>query len=156
MLVERQAGRTLSSIRFYTGVPDPTVGEKEEFWHGFWSNKLRYLRSRGVYTYHGRVSRAGQEKGVDVSIAIDLIHLTYTRAYEVAVIISQDWDLGPAVRLAKIIARDQRRALGFESAFPESISRMHQRGIPGTTWVPISQAMYDTCYDPRDYRPRPR
>jgi hypothetical protein len=137
-------------------VPDPTLGEKEEFWHGFWSNKLRYLRGRGVYTYHGRVSRAGQEKGVDVSIAIDLIHLTYTHAYEVAIIVSQDWDLGPAVRLAKIIARDQRRTLIFESAFPENTNRARQRGIPGTTWVPISQETYDTCHDPTDYRPRPR
>ena len=46
-LAYRTPGRTLAEIRFYTGVPDPASGPSHLFWHGFWSNKIRYLRSRG-------------------------------------------------------------------------------------------------------------
>lgn len=147
-LVSRISGRTIAQIRFYTGVPDL---ELDEFWHFFWSNKLRYLRSQGVYTYRGRIIY-DREKGVDVSIAIDLIRLTYEKQYEVAVIVSQDWDFGPAVRLAKEIAKDQGRNLIFESCFPLGLGSKSNRGIPGTTWVPIDQATYDACHDHREYR----
>lgn len=154
-LVSRVPGRTLAEIRFYTGIPDPTHGPTQRRWHVFWSNKLRHMVSRGVYVYKGRVSRNGQEKGVDVSLATDLIRLTYEQAFDVAIIVSQDWDFGPAVSLAKEISAGQPRALIFESAFPRRPSSRYQnRGVPGTTWVHISKAMYDACIDPRDYRAR--
>ena len=149
-LVSRIPGRTLTEIRFYTGVPDPAIGP----WHGFWSNKIRYLRSRRVYVYRGRVSAGGQEKGVDVSLALDLVRATYDRLYESAIIVSQDSDFGPAVGLAKEIAQAQGRRLVFESAFPVGPGSLSRRGVPGTTWIQIDQATYDACHDPKDYRPR--
>ena len=148
-LVSRIPGRDLSKIRFYTGVPDP---DQDRFWHGFWSNKLRYLRSKGIYIYKGRLNPGGQEKGVDVSIAIDLVSLTYEKAYDVAILVSSDWDLGPAVKLARQIAMDQGRVVTFESAFPHEPGRYKRRGIPGTTWVHIDKALYDACHDSTDYR----
>ena len=27
-------------------------------------------------------------------------------------------------------------------------------GVPGTTIIRIDQALYDACFDPRDYRPK--
>ena len=155
-LVSRTSGRSLVETRFYTGVPDPAAGPSQRFWHGFWSNKLRYLRSRGIYTYRGRVSAGGQEKGVDVSLALDLVRATYEERYEAAIIVSQDWDFGPAVRLAKEIARRQNRSLVYESAFPVGPGSMSRRGIPGTTWIAIDKPTYDTCQDLTDYRPRKR
>ena len=152
-LVSRIPGRTLSEIRFYTGVPEPSAGDSQTFWHGFWSNKLRHLESRGIYVYRGRINSARKEKGVDVSLAVDLIRATYERHYEAAIIVSQDHDFGPAVRLAKEIARSQSRILSFESAFPVGQSSRPPRGIPGTTWVTIDKATYDSCIDPTDYRP---
>lgn len=154
VLVSRVPGRILTQIRFYTGVPDPSRGPQERFWHGFWTNKLRYLAGRGIYVYKGRVNPGGQEKGVDVSLAIDLVRLTYERAYEVAIIVSQDWDFGPAVKLAKDVARSQGRMLTFESAFPQGSRSRSTRGIPGTQWVPIDKNTYDACHDPTDYRIR--
>lgn len=149
-LVARVPGRRLDQVRFYTGVPSPS---QSRFWHGFWSNKIRFLRSRGVYCYRGRINPGGQEKGVDVSIAIDLIRFTYEAKYEVAIILSSDWDYGPAVRLAKEIAKNQRRLLTFESAFPHQQGRYERRGIPGMEWVHIDKSLYDSCIDRRDYRP---
>ena len=152
-LAERGTGRIISQIRFYTGVP----GSQQRFWRGFWSNKLRFLRSQGIYVYEGRISSSGQEKGVDVSIAIDLIRLTYERSYDAAVIVSQDSDFVPAVKLAKEIARGQNRRVTIESAFiPRKWNRALSRGIDATDWVPIDKAVYDSCYDPTEYRPRLR
>ena len=151
-LVARTPGRLLAETRFHTGVPDPNSGRSELFWHGFWSNKIRYLRSQGVYVYRGRVNAGGQEKGVDVSLA--LVRATYDRQYDAAIIVSQDWDFGPAVRLAKEIARAQGRRLVFESCFPVGPGSSSRRGVPGTTWLPIDQATYDACRDSRDFRPR--
>ena len=155
-LVARIPGRILSEIRFYTGVPDPSLGTRQKFWYGFWSNKLRPMENQGIYVYRGQVNVGGQEKGVDVSLAIDLVQATYEQRYEVAIIVSQDTDFGPAVRLAKIIARNQGRQLAYESAFPGGPGSRSQRGVgvPGTLWVPIDQATYDACLDPADYRPK--
>lgn len=156
-LVAREPGRTLAQIRFYTGVPAPFRNPAQRFWHDFWLNRLRYLRNRGIYTYRGQVSRGRQEKGVDVSITIDLLQATHERRYQVAIIVSQDSDFGPAVRLCKSIAASQNRQLDLESAFPYGAGRTSRRGIPGTIWHTIDQDTYDACRDFRDYRPpRPR
>ena len=146
-------GRSLSQIRFYTGVPNES---RNAFWYHFWSNKLRHLRRKGVYTYRGRISSGSQEKGVDVSLAIDLVQATHEQRYDTAIIVSQDSDFGPAVSLSKQIAAAQGRQLTFESAFPVGPGSKYRRGIPGTTWVHIDQATYDACFDHRNYRPRRR
>src|SRR5439155_21393617 len=52
-LVEREKGRALSQIRFYTGVPHPSDDAR---WHGFWNNKLRFLSSQGIHVYRGRIN----------------------------------------------------------------------------------------------------
>ena len=150
-LVSRLPGRVLTEIRFYTGVPDPKRGATQAFWHGFWSNKLRMMRNRGVFVYTGRVGSGGQEKGVDVSLALDLVEATYEQRYEAAIIVSQDWDFGPAIQFAKRIAQTQGRRLTFESSFPLGSGRS-KRGVPGTMWVHIDKETYDKCLDLRDYR----
>ena len=79
---------------------------------------------------------------------------TYEQRYEVAIIVSQDWDFGPAVRLAKEIAAEQDRQLSFESSFPAPPRGRSRRGVPGTTWIPIDKATYDRCLDLGVRRPR--
>ena len=149
-LVSRVPGGTLAQIRFYTGMPTASVNP---FWHKFWTNKLRPMRNRGVIVYVGRVNQGLQEKGVDVSLAIDLVRLTYEEAYDVAWIVSQDSDFGPAVTLAKRIGAVQGRTLSFESCFPYEVGRSRSaRGVPGTIWHHIDRPTYDSWFDPRDYR----
>ena len=155
-LTARLPGRRLVEIRFYTGVPNPRFGGKQRRWYEFWNNKLRNLTQRGVYVYRGRVSAGLQEKGVDVSLAIDLVQATHEAKYDCAIIVSQDWDFGPATRLAKQIANTQGRTIEIESAFPVGPDSTSTRGVPGTTWVQIDKSTYDACYDATDYRPRIR
>ena len=147
-LVDLVPGRTLVDTHFYTGVPDATA---RPGLNKFWTNKLRHLRNQGIKVYRGRVNVGGQEKGVDVSLALDLVKATYEQRYDLAIIVSQDSDFGPAVRLAKEIANDQGRRLAFESAFPFQQGIISGRGVPGTRWVRINKAMYDACHDPRQY-----
>ena len=148
-LVSMKSGRTIEEIRFYTGIPGHT---SSQLWNSSWNNKLKHLESQGVQVYRGRMNSGGQEKGVDVSIALDLVQATYEQRFDVAIIVSQDSDFGPAVRLAKRIASGQGRTLEFESAFPFELGRVSKRGVPGTKWVHIDQGTYDACHDPTDYR----
>ena len=152
-LVAQTPGRRLVEIRFYTGVPQRSVNSH---WHDFWSSKIRFLKSRGIYVYRGRVSSGGQEKGVDVSLALDLVTAAYDQKFDVAIIVSQDSDFAPAVEAAKKIAENQGRFLMFESAFPVGPGSSWRRGISGTKWVHIDKATYDACLDPRDYRRKSR
>ena len=153
-LTQRVPGRELVEIRFYTGVPNPRFGPDERRWHAFWSNKFRALKAAGVYVYRGKVNRYGHEKGVDVSIAVDLVHATHEERFEVATLVSQDHDLGPAVTLSKYIAREQGRTVMIESAFPRLERRPRSNPIPGTIAVPIDRDTYDRCFDPTEYRSR--
>lgn len=153
-LVNRDHDRALQQTRFYTGVPSHAQNQR---WNGFWSNKLRHLERNGIYVYRGRISTNNNEKGVDVSIAVDLIKLTYERAYDVAILVSEDSDLAPAVATAKEIARGVGHHVYFESAFPYDKDRFkalgrRAHGIPGTTPIPMSKGTYDACLDPTDYR----
>jgi uncharacterized LabA/DUF88 family protein len=153
-LVARASNRTLEQIRFYTGVP---AFAQDKHWSAFWANKLRHLERNGCYVYRGRISSNNHEKGVDVSIAVDLIKLTYERRYDVAILVSEDSDLGPAIDTARQIAFGAKIKLGFESAFPydaDRFKRLGRRpyGIPGAEAVLMSSTTYDACLDPNDYR----
>ena len=150
-LTSTTSGRTVSEIRFYTGVPNQS---QDAFWHRFWNNKLRALQRQGVYVYRGRLNSSGQnvqEKGVDVSLAIDLVQATHQQSYDVAIIVSQDSDLAPAVALAQQVAQAQNRTVEFESAFPPVPSR-RLFGIKGTKSISIDKTTYDNCLDLTDYR----
>jgi uncharacterized LabA/DUF88 family protein len=96
-------GWTLSETRFYTGIPSD---QDDPFWNHFWSKKLAYMGSRGVYTFKRNLRYrnqtvnlpdgstttvlVGQEKGIDIRIALDMVHLAWEDAYDVAVVFSQD------------------------------------------------------------------
>ena len=150
-LVSRKGNRSLNQIRFYSGVPR---SDQDAFWHSFWTNKIRHLLNQGIYVYKGRLNSSGQEKGVDVSIATDLVWCTYENKYDLAIIVSQDADFGPAVQLSKEIAKQHGNHILFESAYIPRPGKS-KRGIPGTEWFCIDKKLYDSCHDPADYRPSP-
>lgn len=148
-VTDAQPNRQLAETRFYTGVHTKA---SNAHWHHFWTNKLRHARNQGIHVYTGRINAGRKEKSVDVALAVDLVQATYEQRFDVAIIVSQDTDFGPAVRLCKQIAQAQGRTLRFECAFPPQTAPKPRRGIPGTIWTPITQAIYDACRDPRDYR----
>jgi uncharacterized LabA/DUF88 family protein len=158
-------GWDLGEVRFYTGIPD--AGDNP-FWHHFWTHKLAAMGRQGVVVFSralryrnrtidlpdGRQHSflTGEEKGIDVRIALDVIALAHRRAYDVAVVLSQDQDLSEAAVEIRTIAREQRRWIKIASAFPKSPASRNKRGINSTDWIPIDRALYDQCLDSRDYR----
>lgn len=159
-------GWQLDQVRFYTGIPDPT---DDPFWNHFWLHKLAMSGRQGVAVYsrslryrNRRVRLpdgtehtylAGEEKGIDVRIALDIVRMAHRGEYDVALVFSQDQDLSEVAEEVRTIAHEQDRWLKIACAYPISPTSRNRRGINKTDWIPIDRALYDTCLDRRDYRP---
>ena len=162
----RAAGWTLSQARFYTGIPDPT---DNPFWHNFWSAKLAVMGRQGVVVFSRSLRycnqtvrlpdrseftfAVGEEKGVDIRMALDVIRMAHRGEYDVAVILSQDQDFSEVAEEIRVIAQERSRWIKVASAYPLSPTTRNRRGINRTDWLPINRVMYDGCLDRRDYRP---
>lgn len=95
----------------------------------------------------------GDEKGIDVRIALDVISLAHKRQYDVAIIFSRDQDMAEVAEEIRVIAAEQQRWIKLVSAYPVSPA-VRFRGIDKTDWFRIDRALYDSCVDKRDYRPK--
>lgn len=123
----------LTQVRFYTGIPDMTDNAP---WNHFWTAKLAQMGRQGVHVfsrtlrYRNQTVRlpggqthtilVGQEKGVDVRLALDIVGLAYQGAYDVALVFSQDQDLSEVADEIRQIAQQQARWIKVASAFPFS------------------------------------
>jgi hypothetical protein len=76
------------------------------------------------------------------------------KAWDVAVVYSEDQDLAEAIADVWEIAREQSRRVELWSAFPENLRQVRYRQIKGTRPFVLSEALYNACLDPRDYRPK--
>ena len=148
------------------GVPEPT---DSAFWNHFWNSKMGAMGHRGVRVFsrplryrNKRVRLAdgtehpvtfGEEKGIDVRIALDVIRMAHRKEYDVAIVFSQDQDLSEVADEIRVISAEQNRWIKMASAYPKSPTTANQRGINSTDWIAIDRTMYDTCIDPKDYRP---
>ena len=163
----RSKGWELSQVHFYTGVPDKS---DDAFWNHFWVTKLRVMTwkqvvvfSRSLRYRNQRVRLpdgtehtflVGEEKGIDVRIAIDVIRMAHHKDYDVALIFSQDQDLSEVAKEIRTISQEQDRWIKVACAFPLSPTTLNRRGIDRTDWIQIDRAIYDACLDKRDYRPK--
>jgi uncharacterized LabA/DUF88 family protein len=161
-------GWTLTRVQFYTGVPSAA---DNAFWHGFWANKLAMMGRRKVVVYSrplvyrnktiavpgfgNYTFPSGEEKGIDVRLALDALDAAHRNEFDVAIIFSQDQDLSELASLVRVVAGFQNRWIKIASAFPDAAMAHNRRGINRTDWCPIDKATYDACIDPRDYRPKP-
>ena len=158
-------GWSVSQVRFYTGFPDACDDPQ---WNHFWSRKLLAITRQGVHVYSRPLryrdktfkitggttytTRVGEEKGIDVRLAIDIIRLAHRNAYDVAVVFSQDQDLSEVADEIRLISREQHRWIKMACAFPYAPGCANERGINNTDWVRIERAAYDACIDLYDYR----
>jgi uncharacterized LabA/DUF88 family protein len=160
-------GWQLDEVRFYTGVPDAADNAR---WNHFWVAKCAQMGREGVHIftrplrYRNKVITLpdgsvhtfldGDEKGIDLRLALDVIRLTHDRALDVALLFCRDQDLSELADEIKVISREQGRWIKIASAYPYSPAVKKFRGINGTEWCQIDRAMYDACIDTRDYRPK--
>ncbi len=155
----------LSGICFYTGVPDPA---DNTHWNRFWVNKTAAMRRQGIQVftralkYRNKAVKLpdgsvytflhGEEKGVDVRIALDIIGKAISAEYDVALVFSQDQDLSEVANEIRVISSQQDRWIRIACAYPSSPTAANTRGINKTQWIKIDRALYDACIDSRDYR----
>ena len=118
------------------------------------SRPIRYLHKEKSLPDGTKYSvLAGDEKGIDVRIAIDIIILAIKKRYDVALIFSQDQDLSEAAIEIRNIVKENDQWIKIASAFPKNTLKKHlNRGINKTDWISFEKSLYDTCIDPRDYR----
>ena len=154
-----------TSINFYTGVPDAADDPR---WNRFWNNKLAAMGRQGIsiftrqLKYRNKTVRLpdgttysflhGEEKGIDVRLALDVIGKAVQAEYDVAFLFSQDQDLSEVADEIRPIARQQDRWVKIACAYPFSPAASNRRGINGTDWIKIDRTTYDLCLDPKDYR----
>ena len=162
-----QQGWDCVGIRFYTGVPE---ANDHAFWNAFWNAKLAAMGTRGIHVYRRALRYrnqtvrlpdgqphtflVGQEKGVDIRLALDVVHAAHANLCDVALIFSQDQDLSEVAEEVRSITGEQGRWFKIASAFPFSPTTTNRRGINKTDWIRIDRALYDRCIDPADYRPK--
>lgn len=77
----------------------------------------------------------GDEKGIDIRIALDVIRLAHENQYDVALLFCRDQDLSEVAEEIRIIARDQNRWIKVASAYPYSPAVRNVRGINKTDWI---------------------
>ena len=156
-----------SGVRFYTGIPSRLDNPS---WNHFWGAKLARMGTRGVVTYSrdlkyrnqtvklldGETTTVlvGQEKGIDIRLALDMVRLARENAYDVALLFSQDQDLSEVADEIRAISVAQGRWIKVACTFPASPTSTNRRGVNKTDWVPFDRALYDRCIDPTDYRLR--
>ena len=159
-------GWNLSGVRFYTGIPDAA---DKPFWNHFWVAKGAQMGREGVSiftrplryrnhqvklpdgTTHSFLD--GDEKGIDVRLALDVIRLAHRQELDVAILFCRDQDLSEVADEIRVIAQEQGRWIKVVSAYPYSPA-VKFRGIDKTDWFKIDRATYDACIDKRDYRPK--
>ena len=160
-------GWNCEGVRFYSGVPDKS---DKPFWNHFWTAKCAQMGREGVavftrsLVYRNREVRLpdgtthtfldGDEKGIDVRLAIDVIRCALRAECDVAVIFSRDQDMSELADEVRTISIDQNRWIRLASAYPYSPAVKQFRGINKTQWVQIDRSTYDACIDKRDYRPK--
>jgi len=163
---ERQAWQ-LAQTNFYTGVPSALDSDS---WHHFWVAKLGAMGHQGIKVFSrplryrnkaillpdgtATVTMVGQEKGVDVRLALDVVRCVYHRQCDVIILFSQDQDLSEVADEIRLIAKEQNRWVKIASAFPISPTSPNRRGVNGTDWIRFDRALYDACLDKKDYRPK--
>jgi uncharacterized LabA/DUF88 family protein len=158
-------GWNLVGTYFYTGVPD--AGD-DPMWNRFWNNKNAAMGRQAITVfsrplrYRNKIVKLpdgstftflhGEEKGIDVRIALDVIGKAVRNEYDVAIVFSQDQDLSEVADEIRVIARQQDRWIRMACAYPVSPTASNKRGINGTQWIKIDRKTYDASLDPKDYR----
>lgn len=119
LIVHRRApGGVLKEVRVYRGRPDPRKeatsaaynDKQKEAWQS--DPKVKVIRRMLSYPKTWPVD-AAREKGIDVSIAIDLVRMAMLKEFEVGILFSRDTDLLPAIETIRDIGGPHMEIAGW-------------------------------------------
>ncbi|MCY4193959.1 MAG: NYN domain-containing protein [bacterium] len=149
--------RELGGVRVYRGLPDARSGADLV---RFTSRQIAgWQRSAGIVVktrplaYHqstagGRTVWRAQEKGVDVMLAVDVVDMARTDAYDTAVVFSADTDLLPALEAAVEIGKRIETATWRGHGDNRGPMRIKQRNL----WNHyLDYACFEQVRDDTDY-----
>ncbi|WP_405084571.1 NYN domain-containing protein [Microbispora sp. NBC_01389] len=102
----RSRASEVTAVRVYRGRPDPNYqplpAAANDAQAARWTHDRRVQVIRRQLNYRGWTDGTPpQEKGIDVALAVDLIHLALRRQYDALVLFSSDTGLLPAVETIK-------------------------------------------------------
>lgn len=136
IIAKRAPGGVLHQVRVYRGKPDPRkeprLASANDQHFSEWIKDPRVEMKRRVLQYPANFGDPGcierpREKGVDVSLAIDMVRLAFENKIDVGILVSRDTDLVPALEMV----RDLKLA-HIELAGWDGYSRLR---VPGSfTW----------------------
>lgn len=148
----RNRPSVLADVRVYRGLPDSmrdlrtyTASQRQA---STWTRSpLVTLVTRPLRYPRRWPAEPAREKGVDVALAVDLVRLAVKGAYDVAVVMSTDTDLVPAVEaVVELGVRVEVAAWRARRANPR-LSVGHDK-----PWCHyLSSEDYDAVHDPTDY-----
>ncbi len=136
-------GRTLVRVYFYTALPDqeqdPERYQKQQ--------KFTAALSRKDYfsVVLGRLEKRPTgyvEKGVDISLAVDMLEMAFREAYDTAIVISGDGDFAKAVEVVKRLGKH------VENASTKSCLSRHLQSECDKTTV-LTAAYLKDCWRPK-------
>ncbi len=145
-------GRQLQELRIYRGRPD---NAKNPRGYSAWRSQTSAWASAcgGLLTerYRDLRYRGGEivEKGIDVSLAVDLVRLAMENgATGQVVVFSSDTDLVPAVELAVELRGEAFvEVAGWTGPHPSAALL----DVAGARKLPLDRRIYDRVEDPTDY-----
>jgi uncharacterized LabA/DUF88 family protein len=142
--------RELVEVRLYTGAPNPNYDSQS---HGAHIRQREAWEMQGVTIVsrplrYARNRPPGEQKGVDVAMAVDFVTMAVEGAYDVGIIFSTDTDLRPAVEFVA-----QRGMAVPEVACWWSSKWQSHLSVPGLTiWSHrLTEEDYNRVSDYTDY-----
>jgi hypothetical protein len=146
--------RVVTEVRAYTGFPSSSRQPKGYGAHmkqrAAWLATGVVVRPRPLRYPPNWPAAPAQEKGIDVSLAVDLVIGGARRFYDVAIVVSTDTDLAPALEAVC----DLQRAWGTPrvevASWKPTQKRLRVDGF--AIWCHwLDQADYESVHDPTNY-----
>lgn len=151
------ADRQLAGVRVYQGLPDSRSGADlvrftSRQLAGWERSEDVVVKTRPLAYYEttskGRAKWRAQEKGVDVMLAVDLVDMARTDAYDTAVVFSADTDLLPALEASVEIGKRVETATWLGPYDNRGPLRIKQRNL----WNHyLDLAYFELVRDETDY-----
>jgi uncharacterized LabA/DUF88 family protein len=158
-LTRKRPDRDLQQVRVYRGIPTP---EKDPKGHAASRRQVAaWMKSAGGSTDRLHVvlhplqylpGKAPREKGIDVELAIDMAMMAVRGEYDVAILVSADTDLRPAVNAVYDTNGSEKpwvEIAGWRGPHDKRRIAASPPRRAGGLW--IEQADYDAMQDTTDY-----
>lgn len=150
--------RTLHQVRVYRGQPDATrdpkgYGANSRQCAAWASDPLTEVVTRTLRYPQNWPTEREEEKGIDVTLAIDFVMMAIRNEYEAGVLMSTDTDLRPALEAVAGLEKTGGYPQAEVAAWSAPGGHSRRLAVPGMKlWCHwLDQADYHSVMDYRDY-----